>query len=185
MNAKHIKSHRLMIKNWYANCQHYLAFFTLVSASCLPSCLSGLLVSHSFSLCPFLSVQAVSGISRPLQEPAGSPFASEPAGVWRPAFLWPSQPREDTAGHGERDCPAWLELPLPWPGARPSVLQVSQWTIRGMCLKVACLWISVTTRYACICSCVAWTHASILPSRQRGDGLQKWIKGKAPYFLRN
>lgn len=104
------------------------------SSSHSPCCL---LVSRSFSLRPFLSVQAVSGISRPFQEPAGSPLASEPAGVGRPAFLWPSQPGEDTAGHGQPDCPARLELPLPWPGARPPLLQVPQWAVRGVWV---CMW---------------------------------------------
>lgn len=43
-----------MIKNWYANYHHYLVFFPLLSPSCLPSCLSGLLVlalSHSVLSC--------------------------------------------------------------------------------------------------------------------------------------
>lgn len=121
-----------------------IAFFLFFSASCLPSGLSDLLVFCYMSLCPFLSVQAMFGISSSLQEPAGSLFASEPASVWRPAFLWPSQPGEDSAGHGQPDCPAWLELPLPWPGAQLPLLQVSQWAIRGVCFfsESMCLYVA-------------------------------------------
>lgn len=109
------------------------------------------------------------GISRPLQEPAGRPFASEPAGVWCTAFLWPSQPGEDTAGHDQRDCPAWLELPLPWPGAQLPLLQVSQWVIRGMCLSISLYlhvaWVSSSLSAQCvrICSCAALASAETFP----------------------
>lgn len=109
------------------------------------------------------------GISRPLREPAGRPFASEPAGVWCTTFLWPSQPGEDTAGHDQRDCPAWLELPLPWPGAQLPLLEVSQWVIRGMCLSISlCLhvaWVSSSVSAQCvrICSCAALASAETSP----------------------
>lgn len=152
-----------------------LSILCLFSASCLLS---------PSSSCPFLSAQAVFGISRPLQEPAGSQFASEPTGIWCSTFLWASQSGENAAGHGQPDCPAWMERPLPWLGAHRAVFQVSQWAFRGV---LACgllvKFCGCILQNVSICFCVAW--ACKLPTRASElIGSTKVNKSTAHYFQR-
>lgn len=149
-----------------------MSILCLSSASCLLS---------PSSPCPFLSAQAVFGISRPLPEPAGSAFASEPAGIWCATFLRASQSGENAAGHGQPDCPAWMERPLPWLGAHSALFQVSQWAFGGVCVCVgvwpACkvLWLhSAACLHMFLCRMSLRASYSGISAKDP----QKWMKAQ-------